>query len=274
MTLVLETTQPCTCSPRTQNYKTSGCKEYHGIGLTTESQDKSAYRDKGHLTRKRLKGDAVPSKFPNLPKYLSTEKPEARLTHTSMECRRQKEEDTLQKKVSQFFGKDEVTDFHSLEKKKGNVRLPGGVNVLSEDNCILFLALEKKEAIYGIKFCLEIAHDLVFSMMRHDRPLKNAVVSHILTENKITKVSQIENILAYLANGDCSTGTVPSLPDAIDMFCETMMQVDMNDMTRNKCSFLCEQLKLMAVPLKLRRYSSDLLVAATLWKTIWTLQAA
>ena len=101
------------------------------------------------------------------------------------------------KKWSSSFA-ETCWDFQSLEQKKGNVPLPGGVHKTAH------AIWRQPYSVCGLGKKGSHLWDKI-GMKRHDRLVNNAVVSYILTENDIAKVSQIENILAYLATGDCST---------------------------------------------------------------------
>ena len=82
----------------------------------TESADPT--RPKRKLVNRRLKEEAVPSIFLNLPSYFSDERPTGRpTTSASAQARHEKEQEKVEELISNMDEEDKICDLRSLREK-------------------------------------------------------------------------------------------------------------------------------------------------------------
>ncbi len=170
--------------------------------------------------------------------------------------------------MASFLAADCIADLKTLKTKWKEVTLPKGVQFVENENSICFLQLAKKQSILQIQFYLEIDAKLCFTLAADGVIIPREQVAHITKEEKIMKLSEISNILAFLAGIEDETEVLASA--LIKTFIEHIQEFHLTEEKKKKLYFLCEQLGLALVSPKKRRYSSDLLAAATLWKNTST----
>jgi len=97
-------------------------------------------------------------------------------------------------------------------------------------------------------------------------------LDHILSTKScvISSTSQICNILAYLGSMSDGVRTTSFVQMAVTLLDKEIKRQDIPDAHKKKLMFLSEQLSLVSVPSKRRRYSPDMLAAAMIWKTTST----
>lgn len=129
------------CLPRANlvpNQNSSLCSlHFTENDFITTSKDHR--RNKGSpktLRRRRLLPNAVPSKFPNCPAFLSKSVSASRMASSS--ARFEKEAMRMEKKIDDFLSADYVDSMTCLKKKLSNSTLPTGFTEVRSDNCFSF----------------------------------------------------------------------------------------------------------------------------------------
>ncbi len=212
----------------------------------------------------------MPSIFPNLPSYLSRDLPEPRASTSTAESRREKEAAREAEKEKKILEQDKIKNFEELREKRDKITLPDSVHFISRDSSILFISFQDStdsEAM-KIQYYLEISSTLDYSMAVGSCKIPVRQVSHINKGDKIKTFSAVSDILLFLKGTDETKGK-----RFLHMVGETFQEVaekEEDHTTRKKLLFLSEQLSLVLSPKKGRKYSSDLLAAAVMWKTTST----
>ena len=220
--------------------------------------------------QRQLEKWAVPSIFPNLPSYLSRDLPQPRASTTSAESRREREVAREAEKEKQMLEQDKINSFEELKKKKEKIDVPDNVNYISKDNSVLFVAFQEstESEPMKIKYYLEISNSLDYSMGVGSSKIPQRYVSHINKGDKIKTFSVVSKILSFLQ------GTEETKEKKfLHIIGETLQEIaekEEDHTTRKKLLFLSEQLSLALSTKKGRKYSSDLLSAAIMWKTTST----
>ena len=116
-----------------------------------ESKDKQqrrkVKRDSEQLQRKFLLPDAVPSIFPNLPKYLTKSLPERRSDSTSKENRFKRQYDAVELEAEEFLAADQIVSLQELEEKLDlEDNLPKGILKLKGDNKLTLYSLTENDS--------------------------------------------------------------------------------------------------------------------------------
>ena len=150
------------------------------------------------FSAKILLPDAVPTIFPNLPKYLTKDVPEKRSETTSKESRFQRQYDAMELEAEEFLSADLVASRDELEEK---LELPLNTFRSKGENRLTLYCLSENDAGCPIvKYSLIIMENLQFSMWCHEVKISPSCVNHICKDNVINSCSSVLNILAVLKN--------------------------------------------------------------------------
>ena len=131
----------------------------------TRDTNQTRQREKsGGLTRKLLKKGAIPSQFPNLPKYFSHAKPQQRSNAALGESRLAKEMESLQVATDAFLSADKIQSLAWLQDQLEKETLPSGTNVKmqSSGDCLNIYGLSHAE-----NDCLVISYSIQISSTLH-----------------------------------------------------------------------------------------------------------
>ncbi len=236
----------------------------------TESQDKNVTRQKTHessLVKKRLKEEAIPSMFPNLPSYLSKEIPEPRATSSGAASRFEQEELRYEEQVKKFLEKDIIQSFDHLKENRKEIVLPQGVDIVEKEDSILFVAFIKVDnEPMKVSYYLEIVESLEYQLAVQSTFVPQKNIKHLNDSEVLKTFSAVTNMLAYLKSLAEGQGNDSFLRILVESLQEVACQQE-DETKRKKLGFLSEQLLLAITPKHARKYSADLLAAAMMWKT-------
>ena len=236
----------------------------------SERQDTNKYRKTGSdLVKKRLKPEAVPRLFPGCPSYLSSQKPLQRSDNTTLESRRHRAAVTAEKKAQDFLDADNVSDFKSLVQKLP-VAFPSSWNIVTlkmEDKVIIEGAEFDEDGMPSLKFSITINAGLDFSLFVNSTSISASKVKHITENSKITRFSDVDNILAFLNSYSCQE---PDPKDVVEECIKKLSRLSKqtvvnDDVLSQKLDFISEQLSLALMPVNARKYSSKLLWHCLTW---------
>ncbi len=216
-----------------------------------------------------MRKGAIPSRFPNLPTYLSKPSAAPRPTTTATSTSRlEREERRLQQDIQNFFKEDAVRNLDEIYKKRKSITLPGKTELFWHQEELIFVCLSfKNESVPEVEFSLKIDKNMIVYMSANGVTVPCEEVQHLLTARKVCALSAISNILAYLQAKSRKDET--KLARKFIQNCVTdLEEISLGEEHLDqKLTFLCEQLQLLTVPKNARKYSPDLLSAALLWKT-------
>lgn len=218
---------------------------------------------RGDRKRKTLRDDAVPSIFPNLPSYLSSTPTTARDTSSTAEGRRQKQSAKFESEAKMFLEGDNVNSISDLKSNLQTYIIPNGFHVLIEDQSLLIVKLVYNDNIPTVTSALKINSDMSFVASVNGK----LIPYHTVIESKNPRFetcSQVVNALAILAalqnddknDSDCITTATVAMERCRKYLTESK---------ETKLNFLIEQLQLINLPPKARRYSTSLMTTAFLW---------
>jgi hypothetical protein len=134
----------------------------------TQYKDSNVTRTKNKsatLSRKKLRKEAVPSQFPNVPAYYSKEAAPTRTETSTSLSRRERQSKAMEDAASEFLKIDEVSSLAELKEKLDRSCLPADVIEVARPNELLFLSIADntmKKPVVAYSF---IVHDsLSFDM--------------------------------------------------------------------------------------------------------------
>ncbi len=234
----------------------------------TERCDSNFRRKLGELKSKRLKDDAVPRIFPGLPSYLSQTKPKLRQSTSSSTARRERQAQALEEEAEFFLAQDNVTHFDQLSTELSDIP--------SSWNLITFKDIEKiffdeiyfnEEGKPTFRFSLSVNTNLELCLFANDISVPVSKVSNIVENGRISRHSDILNILAFLN----SYSELPPEPEDVINSCISKLNglsenvYDGKENQLKRISFIVEQLKLANENPHKRRYSTNFLWTAITW---------
>ena len=222
------------------------------------------------MLRKYLKPNAVPRKFPGLPDYLSSSRPEDRSRATTSSSRLERENLLISKKCEDFLLADKVTSFEELLSKLPSSFPPSWMVItLNRSKSVIFEEVSiNDEGNPGFLFSLTIEETLNFAMFSNGIKVSVLKVKNISPNQKIERASDIQNILAFLSS---YSEMNPQPEDVIEHCVHKLKRVqkestDASSEMVTKLSFITEQLDLSKQKCHTKRYSSSLLWCAMTWQ--------
>jgi len=214
--------------------------------------------------RRRLNDDAIPTKFPGVPSYLSRTLPKKRSENSTSAGRLKQEGQRLEASIKQFLNEDRVEKFEDLLSAKHE--FPSSWKITSwesTDKIVLEEITFDEEEKPKFDYSLTIYRSLNFCLVKNDTVLSSAKVSKTFKESKIQRFSDVANILAYLRADSSQEQKKKDSIDACISLLEKILEAEDEDSgDYPKLSFLKTQLCLISTPVSSRRYIklSDVLV--------------
>ena len=136
-----------------------------------------------------------------------------------------------------------MSTLEDLQDKLANERLPSDVHLIKRESELLLLHIPSNEACPKVSCSLVIYEELAFSMWCQDVPVPKRRVAHILKSEKITSLSQVLNLAAYLKNlseeGAPAADKIKSCTDQLEELLPTL-----EEKFQARISFIMEQLLL------------------------------
>ena len=215
--------------------------------------------------RLKLKSDAVPSIFPNLPSYLSDNK--VSTVRASPSTRKRRYEDYENSRQEAWINRDTISSYKDFEKKAGNwTKQYEGIGLIMQlqEKCTLFYTLSKFDSTNGddlcpsLRYCIKVASNLKISVWKNGFKMISSDLSWLnLQLGVLSYWSQLENLLSHLNRCDEPVSDDFLIQNAITLLKKTSCE--------ENCGikkFILQQLELLNVKPKQRRFSADLLITA------------
>lgn len=241
----------------------------------TKVDKKSGECSTSHLKRPHLNVNAVPSMFPNCPKYLSKFGPPVRKSREDKMC--EKEEIDLLRAINEskaaFIAHQESTSFQNLEKLQEHLTVfPLNKNwfKVSEDSKVTFFNVQNSPGP-TTNYAVVINADLKMETYLYGQEF-SIKSNQITTPCQISNLESIENCLNYL-----DTVSMRNSPDDCDDHFKKIIQHVTNVLDKLNCGdmekraaldFLSEQLTLHITPKERYRYSTSTLTFSSILHTI------
>lgn len=239
-----------------------------------ERRDSNVQRRKSldnKLVRRHLREGAVPSIFPNAPKYLqSTNSCTPRVTSkASSSSRREQEAELLDRLEESFRAEDDISEL-SVEDLKlrlvAELTAPKGFTLTVLDGTLLIYLLNITDDVPTIKACITVRSDRTVVAAVDDKKVP-ACQFKDLVNGQLKKMSQLINLMARLKSWseDPSTRSLELHLQLIVQYLKTSLKVSQLDEEQEeyrRIQFIIEQLELIATPKYGRHYSPQLTIYA------------
>lgn len=161
-----------------------------------------------------------------------------------------------------------MQDYESLVEKIGKEKLPEDAHLLIFKTHFLLAGFSRHSTTKApeIEYSIEVQNDCSFSLFRKNTRHASNIISHISKKTKISKISDLLNICAFLKNQKEEAVEKSSLEAALDIMDQALTEFKGEDGLSKKWLFFLEQLKLTLKKKKGRKYSPALLAMAMMWK--------
>ena len=221
----------------------------------------------GTFVRHRLKPDAVPSIFANVPAYLSKTNVTPRSTVTATpSSRRQKEEAKLRELENALLADDDVSSITLSElsqKLQSETAVPEGYSILLQDKRLIIYWLSTEDDIPKVTASVTVSSDLTVVASMDGVVVPASLLADLLT-GPIERMSQLVNVMARVkAYGEDfrSTSLQCSVQAAASVLKRSLENLDeTDDVEYRKISFVIEQLQLLLTDKYGRHYSPQLMI--------------
>ena len=216
--------------------------------------------DSTKLVRRRLKEDAYPSIFKDLPVYCAIKSTPARSGVATSSSRHKNAAARLEEQCDSFLSADKIENFNDFLKKISEElerqeyllhRTAMGVN-------LFHMSSQQPLSIIASIF---INTDLEVTIYQNQQVLHRSTYQHIISSNKVTLISQVTNLMAYAKNEQkCETTKKEKFLFNITKLISDFLLFSENDQIIPFLQFAKEQFQLIFTNKNQRRYSSDLLM--------------
>ena len=221
----------------------------------------------------RLKTNAVPRIYADLPSYLSLKAPKERPDSATSTTRELRQKQDIERKEREKLAQDSFSTLADLASGLSKIQLPEDVGTMIFAKSVMFakITARQEHLAQSFVFYLVIEEDLSFSCALHGNLIPYQTLSHI-SGNIVTSFNAVSNILAFIQSMSIDEEETTVRSEKIKLcilsFTESLSRFYVQDEEcARKLSFLLEQLNLVFTSPHQRRYSKHLLILATLWKT-------
>jgi len=213
------------------------------------------------LLKRRLKNDAYPSVFRNMPTYYSYKAAPRRSGLASSSSRRENAAIKLEK-CDSFLKEDQIESFDDLVSKLSKEHETHGYMLHQTEMGINLLHLTKQQPL-SILASIFINIDLEVIIYQNQQAMPPSSYKHILSANKVTLLSQVLNLMALAKIKQESDKNIAEifLYNITKLLNDFFLTTE-NDQVLPFIKFVKEQLQLVFTNKHQRRYSSELLIMA------------
>lgn len=171
----------------------------------TSSVDSNTTRKKSKedtLKLKRLKPNAAPSLFPNLPKYLSQDITQStrRDNHPSSSRRQDLQQERADTMEHDLFEDEKISTLNDLATKLQKEKKPSAWTIFNRPSSILLLRMDLSEDVDQARLLssIVIGDDLNVKVFHREKVVKKEMYQHIVHRESIESVCEVLNLMAYL----------------------------------------------------------------------------
>ena len=212
------------------------------------------------LLNRRLKKGAISTIFKNLPSCYVSEDVPSRSGMALSISRNEKAAKLLEEQTEKFLETDKLKSFDSLVSCLTEEQLPHGylMHHTSAGVNLMFLSQNQPPVISAT---IHIDRQLKVSVYSEQQLLPSSTYKHIVDGDNITLFSQVRNLMAFVENFATSDYSLCFLIEKATKLIDKISEMnDCSEQHHRLCSFIQEQLKLIAKSKNQRRYSVDLLL--------------
>ena len=234
--------------------------------FVNESLDKNSRRKRKRestkLVRKRLKTQAFPTVFNNLPSYYTQSPKRHRSGLSTSSSRLENECARLEECCEAFLDADKVKNFDYLISKLSEDLQRHGYILHQTDQGAYLLHLSDQQPP-SILATIFISKNLEVTIYQEQLALPPSLYKHIMETKKLIRLSQVLNLMAYAKSGRNTQKTAEEnfKSNITKLLVDFLLCTD-NEQQICFLKFAAEQFNLMFTSKHHRRYSPELLMMA------------
>ena len=208
------------------------------------------------LAKKRLRKNAVPSIFTNLPHYCSNCYDAPSRSGLSLSSSRlEREAATLDAQCESFLNQDKVTNFEELVTKLSDEAQAKGFLIQETNDYCNFILLSQEHRL-SIQGTIAVNRSLEVKIYCKQQTVPPSSYDHVMTSDKVTVLSEITNLLAFTKNLETSKGTMEeTFKLKFLQLVNEQLKIAENDQQHRWLKFILEQVSLLFQGKRRRRYS-------------------
>ena len=153
-------------------------KHFMPNDILDESTDSNSRRKKkknSKLSRKRVKDDALPCIWPDLPEHLTKVVTPRPTSLSSSESRQGNAKRLLEEAEQDRITRDTFHSLSELISKEGQLLLPPNVCKVVSDNYIIFYKLDFNDDIPKMRYSVQVLSDLSFILCLENEKIPNSL---------------------------------------------------------------------------------------------------
>ena len=165
------------------------------IDESTDSNSRRKKKKNSKLSRKRVKDDALPCIWPDLPEHLTKVVTPRPTSLSSSESRQGNAKRLLEEAEQDRITRDTFHSLSELISKEGQLLLPPNVCKVVSDNYIIFYQLDFNDDVPKMRYSVQVLSDLSFILCFENEKIPNSHVNSINKEsmNTCTTLNTIFN---------------------------------------------------------------------------------
>ncbi|CAM1313864.1 Uncharacterised protein r2_g2436 [Pycnogonum litorale] len=236
--------------------------------------DSNIYRLKNkssNLKLRKLRPDAIPTIFENVPTYMNESGISLRKSKCSGEERCNIENMRLIDKSEKMWKSEEIKSVKNIQKfLENNSEIPSGYYTILDENTdrLMILYISIDDHVPHIHISIMVSNDLKIGVCVNGNHVDRNHYVHLISEdNHIKMFSQVLNLMAFFKSWLIQDNSDHFLENAVVnmiKYAETVDTCDKQDAAR----FLGEQIKLLSQPKSARRYTSSTIIFSYLLHAI------
>jgi hypothetical protein len=164
------------------------------------------------LSHRYLKDDAVPSIFPNAPKYLSASGSGPRRTVSATASSRfEREVDQLNVLEQSFLDADDISSLsldEVLVKLKAEAALPSGFSFNTVDSMLLIYWLQVQDSIPRVKACITLQVDFAVTVSLDGKSVEASDFADLF-KGPVRHLSEVVNLMARVKSWAEDVQSIP-----------------------------------------------------------------
>ena len=240
------------------------CSLHFKLGdFITESNDQQNRRKKKRstiiLVKQRLKSDAIPSIFKNLPSYYASKDPPSRSGKAASTSRYKNEAARLEENCVKFLDADKVTNYDEFTKKIVNEVAQQGylIHHTKDGLSLIYVTEQQPPSMLASVFVSEGLEVIVYYKQKR---VPQSSYQHIMTSDKVTLYSQMANLMAFAKNKQPSEVTSEEFQLSITDLINKFLSNAESEHELQFLKFIDEQIELGLTNKHPRRYSPEILM--------------
>ena len=259
-------------------------KHFNDHDFETTSTDSRESRRESRLSqilqKKRLKSTAIPSVFPECPKYFTKSPTVPRSSNSTADSRRSFENNRIENLIRESIEEDSFDSLDALRSKLSDSSshpLPTNIVKVDHQSCLIFMyvSVSNIELMAPVhKATVIVDESMSVRVFVLSSKLANSNFRHIFSGDKVKTISQLCNVIAYTKNlsekhldNNSSSQYLELAASFLETFLDCESQSDDPEFEMyHLVNFVIEQLRLCQVPKNARKYSCKTLALSFLWQ--------